>query len=96
MKESDLQRLSEIVQPVVVEWRRLPSSEDQAVGLDCPECEGPVRMAKVRSARDDRVVLDVCDRCGGVWLDLNELRAIQQDSLLALAAGFLRPASGGR
>lgn len=84
MNRSDLERLSEVVEPVVVEWRRLGPPEEQAAGLDCPECQVKVKMAKVSSARDDQVVLDQCGRCGGVWLDGNELRAIQQDSLLTL------------
>lgn len=90
MRDSDLERLSEVVEPVLVEWRRLSPPEYQAVPLDCPECGSPVRMEKVTSARDARVVIDTCDRCGGVWLDGSELRAIQQDSLLALASSFLR------
>lgn len=88
MRDSDLERLSEVVEPVVVEWRNLGPEEQQSAPIDCPECEGPIRMRKMRSSRDARVVLDHCDNCGGVWLDDNELRAIQQDSLLTLAAGF--------
>lgn len=94
MRDSDLERLSEVVRPVLVEWRRLAPDEYQSTALDCPECEGPIPMRKVRSSRDARVVLDHCDHCGGVWLDGNELRAIQEDSLLALAADFWRSTTG--
>jgi Zn-finger nucleic acid-binding protein len=45
-------------------------------------------MVKLQSERDPRVVFDKCENCGGVWLDTNELRAIQQDSLFALLAGL--------
>jgi uncharacterized protein len=54
-------------------------------------------MEKLTSSREVRVLLDTCDECGGVWLDGGELRAIQQESLPALAAAFLgskRPRAG--
>jgi len=53
-------------------------------------------MRKMRSAREHRVLLDACDVCGGVWLDGGELRAIQQESLPALAAAFLSSKLRGR
>ena len=90
MRDSDLERLSEVVEPVIVEWRHLRPEEEQSAPLDCPECENPKPMKKMRSERDARVVLDHCEECGGVWLDGKELQAIQQDSLLALVGNFLR------
>ena len=89
MRESDLQRLSEIVSPVLVEWRQITPA-DQEKELHCPECDGAPAMSKLKSERDRVVVLDACERCGGVWLDGGELRAIQQESLPSLAAGLLK------
>ncbi|HET9451398.1 MAG TPA: zf-TFIIB domain-containing protein [Aggregicoccus sp.] len=90
MRDTDLQRLSEIVEPVVVEWRALPPSAEQLKTLRCPECPGAPTLEKLQSGRDARVLLDHCALCGGVWLDGRELQAIQQDSLFALAAGLTR------
>jgi hypothetical protein len=90
MRDSDLQRLSEVVRPVVVEWRKLVPKAEQLAPLRCIECEGAPPMRKLQSKRDVRVVVDLCERCGGVWLDVNELRAIQQEPLMALLAGLVK------
>ncbi len=90
MRDSDLKRLSEVVEPVVVEWRRIPPSTVQQKPLVCPECEDAPPLHKLQNERDAKVVLDSCEVCGGVWLDPNELRAIQQESLFSLLAGLAR------
>ena len=90
MRDTDLQRLSEVVEPVLVEWRKLGPETAQQRTLRCPECPGALPMEKLQSERDARVILDHCTVCGGVWLDTRELEAIQQDSLFALAAGLAR------
>lgn len=89
MRDTDLQRLSEIVEPVVIELLAVSPASQREV-LHCPEDEGSPPLRKLRSDRDARVVLDTCDVCGGVWLDGGELRAIQQESLPALAGALLR------
>ena len=89
MRDTDLERLSEIVEPVLFELVRVtPTGQDAP--LRCPECTDSPQLRKLRSSRDERVLLDTCDACGGVWLDGGELRAIQQESLPALAAAFIR------
>lgn len=90
MRESDLRRLSEVVVPVLTEWRDLGSSAEQNAVLHCPECDGAPALEKLQSDRDSRVILDRCQRCGGVWVDTHELRAIQEDSLMTLVAGVAR------
>jgi uncharacterized protein len=90
IRDTDLQRLSEIIEPVMLEWRSLPSTVEQRAVLSCPECDGAPPLEKLSSDRDRHVVLDHCTRCGGVWLDANELKAIQRESLFALLAGFAR------
>jgi Zn-finger nucleic acid-binding protein len=35
--------------------------------------------------------MDLCPTCKHVWLDRGELKAIEQDSLLALIRDFLNP-----
>ena len=89
MRDTDLERLSEVVEPVLFELVRVAPGVQDAP-LRCPECTDTPLLRKLRSDRDERVVLDTCDACGGVWLDGGELRAIQQESLPALAAALLR------
>ncbi len=43
--------------------------KEQAFG--CPRCEEPMRKVK-----SDDIVLDVCERCRGVWFDNQELTTI--------------------
>ena len=95
VRDTDLQRLSEVVEPVLVEWLNITPTA-QGEELHCPECEPGRPMRKLRSDREHRVLLDTCDACGGVWLDGGELRAIQQESLPTLAAAFLSSKARGR
>ncbi len=92
LKGTDLQRLSEIVEPVLAERPGYVTGPEQAKVLHCPECESAPAMRKHTSPRDPRVLLDGCDVCGGAWLDGGELRAIQQESLAELVGRLLRPA----
>lgn len=38
---------------------------------NCPKCDEPMFVMEY-----DRVELDICDECGGVWLDAGELELI--------------------
>lgn len=89
----ELRAVEQVVDVRLIEWHRLPGVETQGRILFCPRCSGQHPMEKVISRRDQRVVMDVCDRCNGVWLDYGELEAIQQKSLFAALAdvvSFLR------
>ncbi|MFH1590422.1 MAG: zf-TFIIB domain-containing protein [archaeon] len=44
--------------------------EFQMAPLNCPRCAG-VRMRKL--SHPTGAVLDICDRCGGMWLDREEV-----------------------
>ena len=81
LAESDLQRIEETVEPVVLELRRIPGADDQQRILECPVCEPRHPMEKFEHHRDRNVVLDRCPSCRGVWLDGGELTAIQEESL---------------
>jgi Zn-finger nucleic acid-binding protein len=48
-----------------------------AVRWPCPVCLG-VRLDKRRVGRHGAVVLDHCDRCGGVWFEKGEVQALRQ------------------
>ena len=37
-------------------------------------------MEKKQHPRDEEVIIDYCDTCGGVWLDAGELEAIQKEN----------------
>jgi Zn-finger nucleic acid-binding protein len=50
---------------------------DREIRLPCPTCLG-VMMEKLRPVRDRELVLDYCRRCGGVWFDAGEVRALRE------------------
>lgn len=52
------------------------TEEEQAklaaqAALQCPKCNGQLQPLMFEG-----VELDACDKCGGVWLDANELAAL--------------------
>lgn len=38
---------------------------------DCPKCDG-----KLQTSSFESISIDVCDKCGGAWLDAGELQQI--------------------
>ena len=47
------------------------AAEAKAAGLStmaCPRCDGTLKESKVEA-----VMIDTCDKCGGLWLDSGEL-----------------------
>jgi len=73
-----------------VEFRKIPSEKDQMQNLHCPACSGLTEMTKVASKRDSKVIMDVCSKCGKIWLDGGEREAIEQESLMALIGDLFR------
>jgi hypothetical protein len=43
-----------------------------AAAINCPKCE----ETTLKPLMFEDVKLDACDKCGGVWLDANELAAV--------------------
>jgi Zn-finger nucleic acid-binding protein len=39
--------------------------------MQCPRCDGSLKENKF-----EEVVIDTCDKCGGVWLDSGELEQL--------------------
>jgi ribosomal protein L37AE/L43A len=39
--------------------------------MQCPRCDGALTESKI-----DEVMIDTCDKCGGVWLDSGELEQL--------------------
>lgn len=50
---------------------------DAEIRLPCPTCLG-VMMEKLKPVRDHELVLDYCRRCGGIWFDAGEVRALRE------------------
>src|ERR671911_404647 len=67
------------------------SEEAKAAGLSsmkCPRCDGALNESKVED-----VTIDVCDKCGGVWLDSGELEQLTKREG---GGGFLSRIWGGQ
>ena len=50
------------------------AEEAKAAGLSsmqCPRCDGTLKESKF-----EEVLIDTCDKCGGVWLDSGELEQL--------------------
>ena len=39
--------------------------------MKCPRCDGSLKETKIEA-----VAIDMCDKCGGVWLDSGELEQL--------------------
>lgn len=79
-KSSELQKLSKVADLSAFEFVHLPSVEKQMEPLICPNCSDKRLMDKIEHKRDRRVIMDVCPKCHGVWLDPGELDAIQHET----------------
>jgi Zn-finger nucleic acid-binding protein len=86
--EGELQRVDQIIEPVVVEIRRIPNARQQLEGLHCPSCNN--LMEKHEHPRDQKVIMDFCSDCKGFWLDRGELNAIQKENLFSTLSGLFR------
>ena len=86
---ADLKAVESVVDVRLLKWRNIPGVETQGQVLFCPRCPGIKPMDKIVSDRDQRVVMDVCHHCDGVWLDRGELEAIQQRGLLGTLADII-------
>ncbi len=50
---------------------KVQSDTAKQLNINCPKCDG-----KLVEANYENVVIDVCDKCSGVWLDAGELAQI--------------------
>lgn len=50
---------------------KLEAEETKELELACPKCDG-----KLLETEYENVVIDVCNKCSGVWLDAGELAQI--------------------
>jgi len=42
--------------------------------MKCPRCDG-----NLKESQFEEVTIDVCDNCGGVWLDSGELEQLTRE-----------------
>lgn len=89
-RQGRLEEIDDIVAPRLIEIRRIPSPSEQYVDMKCPACSPPRVMNKYEHERDQKVILDVCPECKGVWLDGGELEAIQHEALPVFIANTIR------
>ncbi len=59
----------------------------EAVALECPRCDG-----KLEGVINEGVEIDVCNTCGGVWLDAGELEQLSKRE----GGGWLSRLWGGK
>lgn len=56
----------------LLEKMRSKISEDATnLEIKCPKCDGSLHEANF-----ENIVIDVCDKCNGVWLDAGELAQV--------------------
>lgn len=51
--------------------QKLEAESSKPLGLKCPKCDG-----KLVETEYESILIDVCDKCSGVWLDAGELAQI--------------------
>jgi hypothetical protein len=50
---------------------KLAAEDSKDLGLACPKCDGTLHETDY-----EKVKIDVCDKCGGVWFDAGELAQV--------------------
>ena len=60
-------------QELVARMKERLSTENslQETSFDCPKCDG-----RLQTGNFENIQIDICDTCGGVWLDAGELQQI--------------------
>lgn len=56
---------------LIARMRAKITNEKNVSNFNCPKCSG-----KLQTGNFENVSIDVCDTCGGVWLDAGELEQI--------------------
>ncbi|MEQ1921630.1 MAG: zf-TFIIB domain-containing protein [Pyrinomonadaceae bacterium] len=50
---------------------KIQDDDAKRLGIKCPKCDGTLIETDF-----DKIKIDVCDKCSGVWLDAGELTQI--------------------
>jgi Zn-finger nucleic acid-binding protein len=83
-----LQKVEMQQHSTLIEFRRIPNAAEQQKPLPCPSCA--IAMDKVKSERDEKVIMDFCPKCQHTWLDGGEIEAMQTDSFVANLVSLFR------
>ncbi len=86
---SRLDALQDVVKVEAFARAHIPPKDQQLKVITCPACGGENSMEKVQSPRNKEVLMDVCRKCGGTWLDQGELEAIQKEGLTRFLVNML-------
>ncbi len=81
--KGELDQIEQIIEVSIIEIRNIPNKKNQLKKMKCPSCNLHPVMSKSEHFRDNKVIIDHCDVCHGIWLDKGELEAIQKDNLIA-------------
>ncbi|WP_291860814.1 zf-TFIIB domain-containing protein [Marinilabilia sp.] len=76
----ELAKIDKIIEPTMLEIRKIPNKTEQLKPLYCPSCSNHPRLKKAEHPRDKKVIVDYCPTCKGIWLDKGELEAIQKEN----------------
>ncbi len=74
-----------------------PASNDVGPAMSCPKCGEDGILARRASGPDDKITIDQCMRCSGIWFDVGELGTYRaqfktEDERETAADSFLAPA----
>lgn len=66
---------------------KIGEEEAKALELECPKCDG-----KLFETEYEAITIDICDKCGGVWLDAGELAqvAAKEEGTTGWFGGFFK------
>jgi len=78
--KGELAKIEKVIEPTLIEFRRIPKKSMQLETLYCPSCTHHPKLEKAEHPRDKKVVFDYCTSCKGIWLDKGELEAIQKEN----------------
>jgi len=93
--KDELSQIETIIEPTLLEIRKIPLKKEQYKKIHCPSCNNGPRLEKAIHPRDKKVVIDYCPYCKGIWLDKGELEAIQKENwLLTIGKLFRRLVAG--
>lgn len=94
--KGELAKVEGLIEPTILEIRKIPNKTDQLTPLQCPSCDSKHFMQKVEHRRDKKVIIDYCTSCKGIWLDKGELEAIQKENYLITIGKLLKWVVMGR
>lgn len=73
-------------QELIQKMKEKMAAENESRSLpDCPKCEG-----KLIEVPFENLQIDLCDNCGGAWLDAGELEQLTKEENKGFFSRFIR------